>query len=98
MGLRRRFRWWMNYELIRFMKETVVYCFKVMRQYLLRKTLGPISGIRSCSLQLCNGVEALQQKFAHTVDLRVALKHNRSEMVAVLGPFEALSYYIHTYG
>jgi hypothetical protein len=22
-------------------------------------------------------------------------KHNRSEMVAVLGPFEALSYYIH---
>jgi hypothetical protein len=25
------------------------------------------------------------------------LKHNRSEMVAVLGPFEALPYYIHTY-
>jgi hypothetical protein len=24
-------------------------------------------------------------------------KHNRSEMVAVLGPFEALPYYIHTY-
>jgi hypothetical protein len=25
------------------------------------------------------------------------IKHNRSEMVAVLGPFEALRYYIHTY-
>jgi hypothetical protein len=25
------------------------------------------------------------------------LKHNRSEMVAVLGPLEALPYYIHTY-
>jgi hypothetical protein len=24
-------------------------------------------------------------------------KHNRSEMVAVLGPYEALPYYIHTY-
>jgi hypothetical protein len=24
-------------------------------------------------------------------------KHNRSDMVAVLGPFEALPYYIHTY-
>jgi hypothetical protein len=24
-------------------------------------------------------------------------RHNRSEMVAVLGPYEALSYYIHTY-
>jgi hypothetical protein len=26
------------------------------------------------------------------------LKHNRSEMVVVLGPFEALPYYIHTLG
>jgi hypothetical protein len=25
-------------------------------------------------------------------------KHNRSEMVAVLGPYEALPYYIHTKG
>jgi hypothetical protein len=25
-----------------------------------------------------------------------AYKHNRSEMVAVLGPYEALPYYIHT--
>jgi hypothetical protein len=25
------------------------------------------------------------------------VKHNRSEMVAVLGPYEALPYYIHTY-
>jgi hypothetical protein len=27
----------------------------------------------------------------------LAIKHNRSEMVAVLGPYEALPYYIHTY-
>jgi hypothetical protein len=27
----------------------------------------------------------------------LTLKHNRSEMVAVLGPYEALPYYIHTY-
>jgi hypothetical protein len=27
----------------------------------------------------------------------VEVKHNRSEMVAVLGPYEALPYYIHTY-
>jgi hypothetical protein len=29
--------------------------------------------------------------------LRKKRKHNRSGMVAVLGPFEALPYYIHTY-
>jgi hypothetical protein len=29
--------------------------------------------------------------------LRQRFKHNRSGMVAVLGPFEALPYYIHTY-
>lgn len=39
----------MNYELVRFMKETAVYCFKAMRHYLIRKTLGPISELESCS-------------------------------------------------
>jgi hypothetical protein len=28
-------------------------------------------------------------------DMAVHFKHNRSEMVAVLGPYEALPYYIH---
>jgi hypothetical protein len=32
-----------------------------------------------------------------TVSIRHNEKHNRSGMVAVLGPFEALPYYIHTY-
>jgi hypothetical protein len=68
------FRWWMNYELFLFMKETAVYWFKVMHQYLLRKTLGPIPGIKSCSLQLCNGVESLQQNSAQTVVIRTAQK------------------------
>jgi hypothetical protein len=30
-------------------------------------------------------------------ELGMIQKHNRSEMVAVLGPYEALPYYIHTY-
>jgi hypothetical protein len=34
------------------------------------------------------------QKGVATLSL---IKHNRSEMVAVLGPYEALPYYIHTY-
>jgi hypothetical protein len=32
-----------------------------------------------------------------TENEKVLYKHNRSEMVAVLGPNEALPYYIHTY-
>jgi hypothetical protein len=35
----------------------------------------------------------IQNDFQHTSDI----KHNRSEMVAVLEPYEALPYYIHTY-
>jgi hypothetical protein len=30
-------------------------------------------------------------------ELKIRIKHNRSGMVAVLGPFEALPYYIYTY-
>jgi hypothetical protein len=32
----------------------------------------------------------------HVQIYRLVFKHNRSEMVAVLGPYEALPYYIHT--
>jgi hypothetical protein len=31
------------------------------------------------------------------LDIEEEIMHNRSEMVAVLGPLEALPYYIHTY-
>jgi hypothetical protein len=37
------------------------------------------------------------QSVPHRKHITSPLKHNRSEMVAVLGPFEALPYYIHTY-
>jgi hypothetical protein len=37
------------------------------------------------------------QVAATDADLRLRRKHNKSEMVAVLGPYVALPYYIHTY-
>jgi hypothetical protein len=42
--------------------------------------------------------ELIAVKVLHTSLLNITVvKHNRSEMVVVLGPYEALPYYIHTY-
>jgi hypothetical protein len=46
---------------------------------------------------LCNKCWSVNKWSCKVKTRNFKLKHNRSEMVAVLGPYEALPYYIHTY-
>jgi hypothetical protein len=44
-----------------------------------------------------NDTESSVKKYVCASDIVMKNKHNRSEMVGVLGPFEALPYYKHIY-
>jgi hypothetical protein len=52
---------------------------------------------QSISNSWCRAPSVAYDRIFITLIVTVLFKHNRSEMVAVLGPNEALPYYIHTY-